>query len=182
MARVKLTDRFCATTKTSEQTDYFDADTKGLALRVNARSKSWTFHFTRNGKRGRVTLGSYPSTSLAAARGLAIEARGNLEAGKDPKPARGTLKEVADRYLAREAHLRSIDERRKIFERLVYPPLGDRPIDDIRRSDIVRLLDDIEDGSGPVMANYTLAVVRRLFNWHSVRDENFRSPIVRGMT
>jgi integrase len=31
------------------------------------------------------------------------------------------------------------------------------------------------------MANYTLAVVRRLFNWHSVRDENFRSPIVRGM-
>jgi integrase len=31
------------------------------------------------------------------------------------------------------------------------------------------------------MADYTLAVLRRLFTWHSVREENFRSPIVRGM-
>jgi integrase len=181
MARVKLTDRFCATAKATEQTDYFDADTKGLALRVNAKSKTWTFHFTRHGKRGRVTLGSYPATTLAAARGLAIEARGNLEAGKDPKPVRGTLKEIGERYLAREAHLRSIDQRQDIFERLVYPVLGDRPLDEIRRGDIIRLLDDIADGSGPRMADYTLAVLRRLFNWHSVRDENFRSPIVKGM-
>jgi integrase len=181
MARVKLTDRFCAGAKATVQTDYFDADTKGLALRVSAKSKTWTFHFTRNDKRGRVTLGSYPSTSLAAARGLAIEARGNLEAGKDPKPSRDTLKDIGERYLGREGHLRSISQRRDILERLVYPTLGLRPIDEIRRGDVVRLLDDIEEGSGPVMADYTLAVLRRLFTWHSLRDENFRSPIVRGM-
>jgi integrase len=181
MAKVKLTDRFCATIKAAEQTDYFDEDTKGLALRVSAKAKTWTYHFTRSAKRGRVTLGSYPATSLAAARGLAIEARGNLERGEDPKPVRGTLKEIAERYLTREADLRSIDQRRDIFERLVYPALGDRPIDDIRRGDIVRLLDDIADGSGPRMADYSLAVLRRLFNWHSVREESFRSPIVRGM-
>jgi hypothetical protein len=34
MAKVKLTDRFCATAKATEQTDYFDDDTKGLALRI----------------------------------------------------------------------------------------------------------------------------------------------------
>jgi integrase len=181
MARVKLTDRFCATAKAAEQTDYFDADTKGLALRINAKSKTWTFHFTRNGKRVRVTLGSYPSTSLAAARGLAIEARGNVEVGKDPRPSGGCLADVGKRYLAREGHLRSIGQRRDILERLVYPTLGARLIDEIRRGDIVRLFDDIEDDSGPVMADYTLAVLRRLFTWHSLRDENFRSPIVRGM-
>jgi integrase len=65
--------------------------------------------------------------------------------------------------------------------RLVYPTLGNRPIADIRRSEIVRLLDDIEDGNGPVMADRTLAYVRKVFNWHASRSDEFRSPIVRGM-
>jgi integrase len=63
----------------------------------------------------------------------------------------------------------------------VYKQLGSRPIDDIRRSDIVSLLDRIEDESGPVMADRTLATVRRIMNWHASRSDEFRSPIVRGM-
>lgn len=31
------------------------------------------------------------------------------------------------------------------------------------------------------MADYTLATLSRLFNWHAVRDDEFTSPIVRGM-
>jgi Arm DNA-binding domain len=181
--RVLLTDKHCASFKPlpgQRQTDYFDSKVSGLALRVG-KSKTWTFHFTRNGKRGRATLGSYPTVSLGAARGLALEARGNVEEGKVPKPARCTLKEVAELYLAREGHLRSIDQRRDIFERLIYATLGDRPIDEIRRGEVMKLLDDIQDGSGPRMADYTLAVLRRLFTWRAIRDESFRSPIVRGM-
>ena len=67
------------------------------------------------------------------------------------------------------------------LRRLAYPTLGDRPARDIRRSDIVRLLDSVEDESGPVMADQTLAFIRRVFNWHASRDDDFRSPIVRGM-
>jgi integrase len=63
----------------------------------------------------------------------------------------------------------------------VYPTLGGRPVNEIRRRDIVELLDHIEDKRGPVMADRTLAIVRKLFNWHAARDEDFRSPIVRGM-
>jgi integrase len=66
--------------------------------------------------------------------------------------------------------------------RLVYPVMGARPIEDIRRSDIVRLLDRIEDNNGPVMADLTLAYIRRVMNWHASRSDEFRSPIVRGMT
>src|SRR5262249_58574581 len=66
-------------------------------------------------------------------------------------------------------------------ERLVFPTLGARPIDDIGRSDIVRLLDKIEDASGPVMADRTLAYLRKVLNWHATRSDTFRSPIVRGM-
>jgi hypothetical protein len=31
------------------------------------------------------------------------------------------------------------------------------------------------------MAHGTLAIIRAIMNWHSVRDEDYRSPIVRGM-
>src|SRR5262249_40225913 len=48
-------------------------------------------------------------------------------------------------------------------------------------SDIVRLLDGISDRNGPVTANRTLSILRRVFNWHAVRTDDFRSPIVRGM-
>jgi hypothetical protein len=41
--------------------------------------------------------------------------------------------------------------------RLVYPTFGPRPIEAINRSDIVRLLDQIEDERGQVIANQTLA-------------------------
>jgi hypothetical protein len=55
-------------------------------------------------------------------------------------------------------------DRQRTVARLVYPKLGARQIDDIQRSDIVRLLDKIEDDSGPVMADRTLAYLRKVFN------------------
>jgi integrase len=59
--------------------------------------------------------------------------------------------------------------------------MGHRQIDEIKRSEIVKLLDKIEDNSGPRMAHVTLAYLSKVFNWHASRDDNFRSPIVRGM-
>ena len=34
---------------------------------------------------------------------------------------------------------------------------------------------------GPVMAARTLAVIRKIMNWHATRSDDFRSPIVKGM-
>jgi integrase len=89
---------------------------------------------------------------------------------------------VADEYFKRErAHIRSMDGREAIFKRLVFPRLGDRPIATIRRGDIARLLDNIEDANGPMMSRLVFAYLRRLFTWHAGRSDDFRSPIVRGM-
>src|SRR6476469_7423469 len=66
--------------------------------------------------------------------------------------------------------------------RLVYPSLGLRPIETINRSDIVRLLDRIEDERGPVMANRTLGIISRVMGFHASRSDDFRSPIIKGMT
>jgi hypothetical protein len=94
--RVKLTDRFVAGVKADGRTDYFDAVTTGLVLRVAAggRRKNWCLFYTSplDGKRARVGLGAYPALSLAGARAKAIEAAGAATDGTDPrrtmKPAR----------------------------------------------------------------------------------------------
>ena len=85
--RVLLTDRFCERAKsTGAQTDYFDENVSGLALRVSTQGvKTWTMHFGPAKKRARISLGRYPSTSLANARALALEAKGAIEAGHDPR-------------------------------------------------------------------------------------------------
>ncbi len=96
--------------------------------------------------------------------------------------AEDTFKSIAEAYFAREGKkLRTAADRRVTLERLVYPRIGFQSISAIRRSDIVRLLDRIEDENGPVMADRTLAYVRRVMNWHASRSDEFRSPIVRGM-
>jgi integrase len=185
--RLLLTDRFCERAKPAQgqtQTDYFDEQVSGLALRVADGHKAWTFHFTSpNGKRARLTFGSYPATSLGAARTRAIETKALVEAGKDPRATEAdTLQAICEEYIRREGkRLRSLDWRKGVLERHVYPTLGHRPIAEIQRSEIVRLLDKIEDRSGATMADRTLAVVRKIMNWHASRSDDFRTPIVKGM-
>jgi integrase len=181
MPRRLLTDRFCTHAKAREgevQTDYFDEATRGLALRVGRSGlKSWTYHHTANGKRARLTFGSYPAISLGAARAKADEARNR---GPQAVAKADTLQAICEDCL-RRADLRTNAWRKRVLERVVYPVLGAKPIDEVRRSDIVQLLDRIEDERGGPMADQTLAIIRRVMNWHASRSDDFRSPIVRGM-
>ena len=73
------------------------------------------------------------------------------------------------------------DERKRALEQLVYPALGDMPLATLRRSHIVKLLDQIQDCNGDRRADLTLAYLRKIFNWHASRVDDFLSPVVRGM-
>ena len=58
---------------------------------------------------------------------------------------------LAENYLTREAaKLRTANRRRAILERAVFPALGDKAVEAIKRSDVVRLLDKIEDTPHPL--------------------------------
>jgi integrase len=93
-----------------------------------------------------------------------------------------TLKAICEEYIKDNGkNLRSARWREQILERLVYPELGAEQIGDIKRGDIVRLLDKIKDENGATMADNTLAIVRKVMNWHVSRSDDFLSPIVRGM-
>ena len=128
--KLLLTDRFCERAKPrakEAQTDYFDETVSGLALRVSQGRKTWTLHFTspNSAKRSRLTLGTYPATSLGSARTQALEVRTEVEAGRDPRATNAlTLRLVCDDYLKREGpKLRSRDCHEATLTRLVYPGL-----------------------------------------------------------
>src|SRR5262249_16175094 len=67
------------------------------------------------------------------------------------------------------------------FNRLVKPRIGKLGIYEVRRSHIIKMLDEIEDVNGPVAADRTLAYLRKALNWYATRDDQFNVPVVRGM-
>lgn len=96
----------------------------------------------------------------------------------------GLLDMFVDRYCRKEAELKSADQYASTFRRLVAPDIGDLPVlgeGRLRRAHIVDMLDAIEDESGPVMADRTLAYLRKAFNWFAARNEEFTNPIVKGL-
>jgi integrase len=120
----------------------------------------------------------------------ARELRRRIDCGEDPlaerakqaTAAKDTLQAISEEFFKRDgASLRTKDDRERALERLVYPALGSKNISAIKRSDVVWLLDKIEDDHGPVMADRTLAYIRKVMNWHASRSDDFRSPLVRGM-
>jgi integrase len=186
--RRQLNDRFCQGARVAEgevQKDFFDKDCTGLALRIfRSGAKSWMYRFSWGGTRKWMTLGTYPATGLAVARTRADEARHAIEAGKDPRAsATRTLNEVLDEFVKRYVSgLRSAKPIEAALRTHVRPRLGPMSIYDLRRRDIVDMLNAVADKAGPVQADRTLAYLRKALNWYSVSDEDFRMPIVQGMS
>jgi integrase len=102
------------------------------------------------------------------------------------KPADGNVSGLLDVYIARylkTGKLRSAGMIEAQLNRLVKPRIGKLGIYDLKRSNISRMLDEIDDEHGPRMADLALAYVRKAFNWYEVNghDDDFKSPVVRGM-
>jgi integrase len=103
------------------------------------------------------------------------------------KPAKMDVAALIDQFVARyvekAANLRSGDQIKVQFDRLVKPRIGTVGIYDLKRSMISKMLDEIADENGPRMADLSLAYIRKAFNWYEINghDDDFKSPIVRGM-
>jgi integrase len=185
MPRVQLTDRFVSTAKASQRVDYFDEKTPGLALRVSDTHKAWSFNFTspKDGKRARITIGSYPATSLASARAKAIEARGIVENGSDPREltaaTAATLKALIDSYFEKHVRprLRRASEIERTFSKNVTPVIGNVRLTDLHRRDINRVIDAIIARDAPVEAARVFAQLRALFRWALARGDIDVNPM-----
>ncbi len=66
-------------------------DGNNLYLQVKNQSRTWIYRFKLGGKRPELSLGAFPATSLADARGYALELAKLIAKGVDPKSARDSL-------------------------------------------------------------------------------------------
>jgi integrase len=194
MPTVMLTDRFCASAKAlAAQTDYFDETVQGLSLRVTSQGRrGWCFHYRspRNGKRARLTIGGYPATSLASARGRALEARQLVEAGNDPRPSMAgqatagmTVASLVESYLAdpEKAALRSRAEIERRLRRNVLPVIGSIKIGELRRRDLRNVTDAMLRRGIKVEATRVFEDVRGVVRW-AVENEYLDANPLDGMS
>jgi integrase len=194
MPTVTLTDRFCSTAKplAGARTDYFDTTVQGLALRVTEHGRrSWCFHYRspRDGKRARATIGTYPATSLAAARGKALEARGHVDGGRDPRvvlagqgAADMTVAGLIEAYLAdpERAALRSKAEIERRLRRNVVPIIGAVKVTELRRRDVRTVTDAMLRRGVKVEATRVFEDVRAMVRW-AVQNEYLDANPLDGM-
>jgi integrase len=166
---------------------------RGFGVRVTAAgAKSFIINYRIRHREYRYTIGSFPDWSVLKAVRVARDLRQRIDRGENPlddrapPPATKTvatiLNEFMARYVEKEAKLRSAELIRRAFDALVKPAIGKIGIYELRRSDVARMLDKIADERGLVMADQTLAYLRKAFNWYAGKDDEFRSPIVRGMS
>jgi integrase len=182
-----------------------DDEIKGfVARRLDSGAITYGFRYRdkRTGKQRWIGLGLHGSLTADEARGLAKKRAGEVADFRDPAAELGTARAEAakaklaetntvdailDTFIARHVKsLRSRDQIERALDVYVRPRIGGKSIYDVKRRDIVELLDAIEDSKGgpqkkPVMADWVLAYVRKAFNWQAARDDDFKSPIVRGM-
>jgi integrase len=77
--------------------------------------------------------------------------------------------------------LRSEADIVRCLNAYVYPRWQHRPFRDIKRGDVAALLDKIQDNHGSRQADVCLAIIRKMMNWYASRNDDYSSPIVRGM-
>ena len=164
--------------------ELWDEKTSGLCLRLMASGrKSWSFRYRpRSSKRlRRITLGSYPSMTLADARAHAERLRVAVREGADPQhdtktaitAARATeeREELTFEALARK-YIETYAKRHKAswsnddgyLRRHALKNWGQRTASSITRKDVVRLLSDVVETT-PTGANRTRSVLAKLFSW-----------------
>jgi integrase len=200
---LKLTDRFLTSRKApaTGRAIYTDSTMPGLAFRVSAGTtrnpegrRDWLLRYRPRGQAQKaVSLGAYPAVSLSCARQRAGEIIAAAKRGVDLIAVEGReaevqraaeakarpLSEIARAYLDSVKRLRSwrsIESRTRCH---IIPKLGNKPIGEVTRADVVEFLDDLEREEGlRHQVNRCRETLRAIFAFAIERELVTINPVV----
>lgn len=140
----------------------------GLMVRVSyTGAKVWCIAAVVKDRPRRIKLGTYPVLSLADAREKGREVLRQIQLGtfEDEPEARLTLGEVIPQFI--ELYAKPRNRRWKPTERVLakFSVLRDKPIDEIKRGDVVKVLDEMMAAGMGTGTNRALAAIKKLFSW-----------------
>jgi integrase len=167
-----------------------DPEQRGMYVRVPPEGPCVFAAVARSphGKQVWAKIGTADVLKIEDAREKAREAIGRIKKGLEPfePPAvePDTVADVIANWLRRHVEankLRRGGEMRRLLEKHVIPVWGRRPFAEIRRSDIARLLDAVEDAHGPWIADAVLSTLRAVASWYATRHDTYVPPFTKNM-
>ncbi|ATU44164.1 integrase [Acinetobacter junii] len=155
------------------------SDEKGLYLEVTpAGGRFWRLKYRFNGRESTLTIGSYPEISLAQARRTRDEARIQLYSNIDPNAVKNErLQQINQNILFKSLAMEWMEDRKavikentylrdlSVFEKDLFPALGEMPIDQIKGKDVLACAKKIEERGAQEMAKRSIPLAGRIFRF-----------------
>lgn len=172
-----------------DRIDYYDDVVVGLVLRLTKHGhKSWAYMY-RTGRRRRLTLGGFPSLTVADARKAAREAQRKVALGEDPGVAKKTLahalsfNELADLFIDRYAKPNKRSWRQDARQLRVFcrRPWGSLPATSVDRAKVRELLAQVTRDRSGVISNRLASCISKVFAWGVAEGYLDDNPVV-GLT
>ena len=172
----KLNDTFTKKAKVPDRGNklYRDDELKGFCLRVTAAgNRSFVLNYSIDRRERRMTIGSYPAWSAAAAREETKRLKRLIDQGVDPLEERNARKaapkviDLWDEY--QRVHLptltdRSARDQRSMWEKYILPELQNQRVADLTCQQVDQLHALVTQAGRPTRANRVLEVFRKALN------------------
>lgn len=205
--KARLAEAAAQAKQTGKRVRINDGDGLMLVVRSNGEA-SWDLRYRLNGKRLDITLGRWPTLTLALARGEADKARKLKATGTDPMATRAAKREEAatmkvsskdtvqalmDEWMAHPVYgkgrLTSVARGNieAAFKRNVLEKIGSRAPHEVTRDDIERIIVAIEVRGALETARRVRMWLRQMFEFGATPALSDRplltmSPVGKGMT
>ena len=153
----------------------------GLYLEVSPKgSKRWFWKYRKDGKEGRMALGSYPPIGPKQARAARDAAKLQKTEGHDPVQTRkveklkatrttgDTFKALALEWYAKQAPQWSESHAGRMLrqlERDLFPWIGERPIAEIHAMELLAALHKVEERGALETADRALMLARQVWDY-----------------
>lgn len=198
MARLRLTNANIRSIQQGQRVT--DTELQGFCANGIKDGVSFSYRYASPilpGRHFEVTIGSTrDGLTVEKARSVARQHAGVVANGRDPKieinKAREaqahadnapTVVSAVTKYFESGAvgELRSKLERERFFTRWIVPSIGSEQLHSLKRATLTNFLETVRTNAGIHVETKASRYLSAFFNWYAIKDDQFRTPMVKGM-